>query len=108
MCAFAISALVLWHVLPWAIPRLMALGAVHTFNGVGAGGSYVTILLTVEALSHTSRPAVQDGRQAVAVPEDPLVDRTLTGTGDVNSTISEPDFPLGMRSQLILAISASP
>jgi hypothetical protein len=53
----------------------MALSAVHAFNVVGTGGSYVTILLTVETLPHTSRPIVQHGRQAIAIPENPLVDR---------------------------------
>jgi hypothetical protein len=36
----------------------MALGAVHAFDGVGTGGSYVAVLLTVEALPHTSRSVV--------------------------------------------------
>jgi hypothetical protein len=77
VCALAISALVLWRVFPRAIPRLMALGTVHALDGIGTGGSYVTILLTVEALSHTRRPVVQDGRQTIAVPKNALVDRHI-------------------------------
>jgi uncharacterized membrane protein len=58
--ALVVSALVSWcvTVFPWAIPRLIALGAVHALNGIGIGGSYIAILLTVEALPHTSRPIV--------------------------------------------------
>lgn len=52
----------------------MALRTVHTHDGVGTGGSYVTKLLAVETLLHTSGPIVYGRCRAVAIPQDPLVD----------------------------------
>jgi hypothetical protein len=56
--ALAISALILLYILRRVIPRLMALGAIHVFNGVSIGSSYITVLLIAKALPHTSRPII--------------------------------------------------
>jgi hypothetical protein len=58
MRALAVGALVLLCVPRRAILRLMTLRTVHTSHVVGAGGSYVFKLLTVEALTYASFPIV--------------------------------------------------
>ncbi len=76
--ALIISILILCRILARVIPRLIAFSVVYAFNSVGIGGSYMTILLIVKALPYTSRPIIQNSRQAIAVLKDPLIDRYIS------------------------------